>query len=115
MAKLQPIADRYERQGARGKALVRKLKADPTYQRIAAARARRLSPARRAVAGAHPGYSLTTSRDFQLFKLITTLEKLPLRTADRAVVALARTQLTHDWRTPLLATLQKIKKQYSQK
>ena len=57
-------------------------------------------------------YVLKEDRDYQILGQIYKLEKRKLSAEDKIMVKLARTQLEHDWRKPLLKILDQLVKKY---
>lgn len=57
-------------------------------------------------------YLLKEERDYDILERIYALELMPLAPEDARVVALIRTQLEHDWRTPLLTELDQLIARY---
>lgn len=60
-------------------------------------------------------YGMSTDKDYEILLKTKRLEKLKLTKEDRFLVKLIRTQLEHDWRKPLMHTLNKILRKYNRK
>ena len=57
-------------------------------------------------------YALKEDRDYDILERIYSLETLSLAPEDAHIAQLIRTQLDHDWRTPLLAELDRLIARY---
>lgn len=57
-------------------------------------------------------YLLPTDKDYQILGKIYELEKKDLSEEDKRMIALIRTQLEDDWRTPLIDELDSILRKY---
>lgn len=57
-------------------------------------------------------YLLKEERDYDILERIYALEAQPLSAIDAHLVRLIRSQLEADWRTPLLAELDRLLGQY---
>lgn len=57
-------------------------------------------------------YVLGDKRDFEILEKIRCLEKSKLSQTDRQTLKLIKTQLKRDWRSPLMAFLNKLTRKY---
>lgn len=111
---LQEIEDFYRNQGYEHEELRRVLEKDKEWQRIVKERKQRLSKKISLTKSETKKYVMSTDEDFEILARIKEIEKIKtFRKEDRILVKLIRTQLEHDWRTPLLKTLDKILQKYS--
>ena len=58
-------------------------------------------------------YVMSTDEDYEILGKIKQLEKMKLEKEEEFLIAFIRTQLEHDWRRPLVQTLNKILQKYS--
>ncbi|MBI3260886.1 hypothetical protein HYZ64_00750 [Candidatus Berkelbacteria bacterium] len=57
-------------------------------------------------------YVLSTDADYEILGKIYALEAKKLSQRDRELVKFVRTQLEHNWRTPIIKLLNKMSKDY---
>lgn len=57
-------------------------------------------------------YVMSTDSDYQILEKIYQLEKEKLSEKDKKLVRLIRTQLRHDWRSPLIKELNQLLRKY---
>ncbi|MBI4434939.1 hypothetical protein HY635_03980 [Candidatus Uhrbacteria bacterium] len=112
MPSLQAIQDQYERRGLLGEALRRALAEDEEYQRLLAERQSTIARGIGVTAEEREQYVIATERDLDILDKVKRLDRCTLSEDDARIVALIRTQLEHDWRTPLLAELNRLMGHY---
>ncbi len=112
MPSLQAIQDAYEQRGIRGEALRRALADDGEYQRILAEKRGAIARDLNITTEEQERYVIATERDLDILGAVQQLEQCALSDCDARIVALIRTQLEHDWRTLLLAELDRLMEQY---
>ena len=109
---LQEIEDYYYRKGLRGDALRKATQKDREYMRILRERWSRLTKTFLVRSRDRERYILSTDQDYEILDRIYRLERKKLSERDKALVKLARTQLEHHWRTPILKFLNELLKKY---
>lgn len=106
---LQQIEDSYKRRGFSGAELRRALERDEEWRSIWQERRAKLNrkskPTRR-----EKTYVLSTDEDYEILRAIKDLEAMALTKDEKEIVRLLRTQLKHDWRSPLLHFLQALRR-----
>lgn len=112
MKSLQKIEDAYRNAGFAGSRLRRALEEDKEYQNILRERKKAVTSTVSVTPVERKRYVLSADTDYTILELCKKLEQRNLPAADRKLVELAKTQLEHDWRTPLLAALQQLQKKY---
>jgi hypothetical protein len=105
----------YENLGYRGEKLRKVLKKDKEYQRLLRERKQKLIKTFKITPVEKKRYVLSTDRDFEILGKCKELEKKKLAKRDRKLVECIKTQLTLDWRTPLLKVLNELLKKYKRK
>lgn len=102
---LQRVEDYYTRKGLKGRELRKALESDRIYQKILSAREKALTKKFSISPKDKKRYMLSTDEDWEILGKIYQLEKKKLSSEDKNFVTFLRTQLEHDWRTPILQTL----------
>ena len=110
---LQEIQDRYEAAGFSGRRLLRALEGDKEYQKLLQQKKREITSTITTTTEEKKKYPLPLNEDYIILSLCRELEQRALSAADRQLVALAKTQLEHEWRTHLIKTLRKLKEKYT--
>ena len=109
---LQAIEDYYYRKGLRGDKLRKATQNDREYMRILRQRWSQLTKKFLVQSIDRKRYVLSTDQDYEILGKIYELERKRLSDKDKALVRLARTQLEHHWRTPILKFLTRLLKKY---
>lgn len=112
---LSAIERSYANRGYRGARLRQALGRDGGYQKLLAGRRRRLAKQLSVTPSERKRYVLSTEEDLRILASCKRLERLKLTVEERAVVRLIKTQLGHDWRTPLMRVLLKMAKRHKMK
>ncbi len=110
---LQEIEDRYVAQGLRGNKLKLALEKDRQYKKLLELRKARLKKQFKVKKKDKEQCVLSVDPDFEILEKVYSLEKKNLSVGDFQVVKLIKSQLRHDWRTPLIKELNKLLKKYS--
>ena len=109
---LQAIEDYYYRYGLRGDKLRKSTENDGEYMKILNDRWLRLTQKFKAKLKDKKRYILSTDQDYEILAKLYHLESKKLSIHDKEFVHLIRTQLEHDWRTPILKLLNRLTKKY---
>lgn len=109
---LQRIEGFYINLGYKGDELRKVLAKDKEYQKLLKERKRKLTKRFKVTPTEKRKYVLSTHADFKILAKCKQLEKLKLTKEDRYLVKFIKTQLEHDWRKPLLKTLNQLSKKY---
>ena len=109
---LQAIGNKYFKKGYKGKKLKEVLKRDKKFKRLLKKKKGLLTKKIKITKKEKSDYILSTNEDYLILSKIKELEKKRLRKADAEIIKLIRTQLRHDWRTPLVNHLNKLSKKY---
>lgn len=112
MPSLQALQDQYEQQGLRGEELRRILTQDAEYQRLLTEKHAKIARQSAVTPEEQQRYVFATDRDYEILAKCRALEAKRLSEADAHIVQLIRTQLETDWRTPLLAELDRLLERY---
>lgn len=112
MPSLQALQDQYEQQGLRGEELRHALERDTEYQRVLAEKQAQFTVRVAVTPEEQQRYVFATDRDYEILAKCRALEVKQLSEADARIVQLIRTQLETDWRTPLLAELDRLLERY---
>ena len=109
---LQEIEDYYVNKGLKGQKLREALENDKDFLLILGKRKKQLKSNFRVKAKDKKEYVLSTNSDYEILEKIYRLEKERLSEKDKKLVRLIRTQLRHDWRSPLINELNQLLKRY---
>ncbi|MBI4020179.1 MAG: hypothetical protein HY367_02505 [Candidatus Aenigmarchaeota archaeon] len=109
---LRQIEDRYVRKGFSGARLRRALEKDKEYANLLSRKRSRIPRKAKVSKADRKRYVLSTSKDHGILRMVCELENYELSDFDRDMIDLIRTQLEHDWRTPLMKLLQRLHKKY---
>ena len=109
---LQEIEDYYVDQGLVGAELRQAIENDGTYKKLLARRKSKLKQRVHITNDEAKKYVLSTATDYKILTKIHELEMENLSAADKEIVEFIRTQLKLDWRSPILAKLDKLLKKY---
>lgn len=109
---LQSIEDYYYRHGLRGSKLRKATENDQKYMKILKKRWSNLTKKFPIKPRDRKRYILSTDQDYLILGKIYELERKKLSGKDKALVKLARTQLEHHWRTPIIRFLNRLLKKY---
>ena len=109
---LQEIEDFYKNQGYVGDTLRKVLEKDKEWQRLVKERKQKLNKKFPLTNLEKKKYVMSTDGDYEILSKIKQLERLKLTKEEKFLVKFIRTQLEHDWRKPLIQTLDKILRKY---
>lgn len=112
---LQEIEDFYKNQGYSGDGLRKILEKDEEWRKLVNERKRKLRRRFPITEFEEKKYVMSTDEDFEIISKVKQLEKLNLKKEDKTLVKLIRTQLEHDWRKPVIRTLNRMLQKYSDK
>jgi len=110
---LQQIEDFYKNQGYSGDKLRKILSKDQEWLKFLKEREKKLTKKISLTQLEKKKYVMSTDEDYKILGKIEQLEKLKLTKDEKFLVELIRTQLEHDWRKPLIRTVNKILRKHS--
>jgi|SRR3989344_4603436 len=109
---LQEIEDYYVNQGLVGAELRQAIENDGGYKELLARKKSKLKQRVHISDDEAKKYVLSTDADYEILAKIRELEMENLSAADKETVEFISTQLELDWRSPILAKLDKLLKKY---
>lgn len=109
---LQEIEDFYKNQGYTGDKLRKILAKDKEWLSLVNERKQKLTKKISLTKAEQKKYVMSTDEDYEILGKIKQLEKMKLTKEEKFLVKLIKTQLEHDWRKPLIQTLNKILRKY---
>lgn len=110
---LTQIEDYYLNQRLKGETLRNALEADKEYQRLLKIRKSIVRNKYNVTEEEEKVYLLPNEDDYEILSIVKTLEGKNLADHDREIIELVRSQLTDDWREPLLKKLEQLLQKYS--
>ena len=109
---LQKIQNFYENLGYSGNNLRSALLKDKDYRQILEERKQKLTKKINITKSESKKYVLSIDLDYLILEKIKLLEKKSLKKDDKIFVKFIRSQLEHEWRKPLLRTLNSLLSKY---
>lgn len=109
---LQQIEDHYLQRGYTGHTLRKVLEKDREYRRLLDERKRTLTEKFHVSGKEKRLYVLSTDPDFKILSQCKDLERLQLSKEDRSIIKLVKSQLQDDWRSSLIAALNRLARRY---
>lgn len=112
---LQSIEDFYFDLGYRSEKFRVALKKDKEYQKLLKEKKQKIAKKVEVSSTDKKKYVLATDADLEILSLCNALAKKKLIENDKQLVALIKSQLLDDWRSPLLKALNQLLKKYKVK
>lgn len=109
---LQEIEDYYVDKGFKDEKLKKALENDKNYLVLLNKKKKQLKGNLRVKEKDKKEYVLSTNPDYEILEKIYRLEERKLSKRDKELARLIRTQLRHDWRSPLIKELNQLLKKY---